>query len=36
MEPRSGNFRLTFGISEIALIIIAIFVVLAFFMGWNN
>jgi hypothetical protein len=28
--------RVIFGISEVCLIIIAIFIVLAYFTGWNN
>jgi hypothetical protein len=31
-----GERKLVFGVAEIALIIIAIFVVLAYFTGWNN
>ena len=31
-----GERKFVFGVAEIALIIIAIFVVLAYFTGWNN
>ena len=35
MTPSAPRYRLTLGLSDIALVVIAVFVVLAYFNGWG-